>query len=123
MSYEFYKVLHIFSVAILLVAMGGLAVIGRGDDPTQRGTRKLLVALHGVALLLILAAGFGAMLRLGISHGGPWPGWIYAKFGVWLLFGAALVLPKRMPQLAKVWVLLFAALAGVAAYLAVIKPF
>ena len=76
---------------------------------------------HGVALLLILVAGFGLMARLGLF--GAIPLWAWAKIVLWLLLGAAIFLLKRNPRWATgLWVT-FPLAGALAAWLAVAKPF
>jgi uncharacterized membrane protein SirB2 len=123
MSYEVYKVLHILGILTLLCALGATAILsltGKAED--EASTRKLLMALHGVALLVILVAGFGLMARTGIVQGGGWPGWIYGKLGIWLVFGASVAFVRRSGDKAVRWVVLLPLLGGVAAWLAVVKP-
>lgn len=75
--------------------------------------------LHGVGLLLLLVAGFGALAKLGYK--GP-PGWAIGKLAIWLLLGAAPVIFKKAPQVAKAVVCALPLVALGAAALAVLKP-
>ena len=118
MSYEFYKVLHVFAALLLFSALGSLAVarIGQGE-----GMRRLAGIAHGIALVILFVAGFGLLARLGMF--GEIPGWAWSKIGVWLLLGLASLLLRRRPEwAASVW-LAVAALGGIAIWLAVHKPF
>lgn len=118
MSYEFYKLLHLLSVLFLFTALGSLLV--RATD-AGGGVKRLASIVHGVSLVLILVAGFGLMARLGLTEG--LPGWVIAKIVVWLLIGLAIVPIKRQPGWATaLWVVL-PILGGIAAWLAVAKPF
>ena len=118
MPYETYKVLHVVGLLLLFLGMGGLLLgAGSGRDPAPRST----AILHGVGLLVMLVAGFGMMARLGVNW--PWPGWLIAKLGVWLTIGALPVLVRRdMLPLGLAWSAV-AALGGLAAWLAISKPF
>lgn len=97
-----------------------MAFVGATKD--QPGTRKLLMAMHGTALLIILAAGFGLMARKGIGHGGGWPGWLYGKLGIWVVFGASIAFVRRAGEKATMWLILLPLLGAVAAWLAVNQP-
>lgn len=118
MSFEFYKILHVVGVMLLFTALGGVTLhaLSGGDKG-----RKLLAASHGVALLLLLVAGFGMIAKLKLAA--PYPGWIWGKLVIWLLLGGAVVLPRKKPELAKPLFLALPLLGGVAAWLAIMKPF
>ena len=84
--------------------------------------RKLVAALHGTALFLILLGGFGMLARLGIVQGGL-PGWIYAKLALWVALPVIGMLPYRRPASAR-WVLLGLPVVGLlAGIIALTKPF
>lgn len=123
MSLAFYKVLHLFSAFLLFAALGALTLAARaratgGGD----GGRKLAAASHGIALVLLLVTGFGALARLAISNPALWPGWVWAKVVIWLALGAALMV-RRFPGAAGLLWWLWPVLGGVAAWLALYKPF
>lgn len=122
MSYSFYKVLHLFGAFLTLAALGGLALHAAiGREKAENTIRGFSAAMHGVGLLILLVAGFGALAKLGVTGG--FPGWVWAKLAIWVVFGAAVALPYRSQALAKhlLWILpLLAALNG---YLAIYKPF
>jgi hypothetical protein len=122
MSLAAYKVLHLLSAFLLFAALGGftLAALARRGD-RERG-RSLAAASHGIALVLLLVTGFGALARLDISNPALWPGWVWAKLAIWLLLGAA-VMVRRFPGAAQVLWWLWPILGGVAAWLALYKPF
>lgn len=118
MSYEFYKILHVFSVIVLFTSLGTLAVATRDD--TGR-LRKLAQLGHGIALTLLFVAGFGLMARLGMF--GSIPVWAWIKIGLWLVL-ALIVLPmRRQPGwLTALWISI-PIVGGIAVWLAVQKPF
>jgi hypothetical protein len=118
MSYEFYRVLHIVGIVLLFTSLGGLAAIGAS---TEGRARKFAAIIHGVAIAVILIAGFGLLARLQMFGG--FPPWIWVKLGIWLTL-AMIVLPlRRKPELAP-WLLFgIPLLGGIAAWLAVYKPF
>lgn len=127
MSFEFYRVVHIFGIVLLFCALGGLAVYasltrdGKGNETAeQTTTRKRLAMLHGIALLVILVAGFGLMAKSGLMK--SWPTWIYGKLAIFVVLGAALQLVRKTGQLGRAWLVLLPLVGGLAATLAVFKP-
>ena len=113
MTLQFYTWLHLAGIGLMLLAIGGLA---QGND----SNRKLLSIAHGVGLLVALVAGFGLMARYEILW--PWPGWVMVKMVLWLVFGASIVLLKRLPQMrTRIWWGAWG-LFLVAAYLGVHRP-
>lgn len=123
MSYEFYKVVHLFGILLLFASLGGAAMLAlRGGSPEETGgLRKLLAALHGVALLVIFVAGFGLMARLNMM-GSAWPLWIYVKLGVWAVLGGSIALVRRRPQVGRLGYVVLPLIGALAAYMAVTKP-
>ena len=121
MSYLTYKVIHLLGVFTILVAMGGLIVLGATGQERKSPWRRLATMTNGIGLFLVMVAGFGLLARLQIDW--PWPGWVFSKILIWLIFGFAISLALRIPKSAQYlwWGSLL--LAGVAAYLANFKPF
>lgn len=120
MSYQFYNLLHLFGIFLLFVALGGLFLHAiNGGTKESNSSRKLVAISHGVALFLILLAGFGMLARIEMSAAEPW---VLIKLGIWLLMGAALVIPYRAPQLARPLWLMLPLLGLLAAWTAVNKP-
>jgi hypothetical protein len=120
--YEAYKLVHYFGIFSLMIALGGLSLHAiNGGDKSTNSARKLVAITHGVALFLVLLGGFGMLARLGLTNGIP--AWIWIKLALWLLLGALLVIPYRLPKLTRpLWFLLpFVGLA--AAAVALYKPF
>ncbi len=94
MSHTAYKVIHLFGILLLFCGLGGLwAMAAAATEEGRRAARKLVLATHGVAMFLILFAGFGMLARLGIS--GSWPLWVWIKIVLWLALGALPVLLRR----------------------------
>ena len=117
MSYEFYKVLHIFSVMLLFTAIGTVAA----GQSSNESLRRLAGIAHGVALAVVLVAGFGLLAKLRMF--GSIPGWVLVKLGIWMLLGLSPIPLRRKPEWrAWIWSLV-PVLGGIAAWLAVKKPF
>lgn len=123
MSYQLYNLLHLAGVIFVFAALGAtfLHVINGGTKENNTW-RKPLAAIHGIALFLIFLGGFGMMARLGIPHAAP-PLWIWGKFVIWLLLGAAIALPYRFTGWAKPFMLFVPLLGVLAVWLGVYKPF
>lgn len=122
-SYTVYKLVHLFGMFMVFSVLGGIALHAmNGGTKHDNVGRKLVAALHGTALFLILLGGFGMLARLGIVQGGL-PGWIYAKLALWVALPLVGMLPYRRPASAK-WVLLGLPVVGLlAGILALTKPF
>lgn len=119
-DYTVYKLVHLFGIFALYSALGGLFLHAlNGGTRETNGSRKFVAILHGVAMFLVLLGGFGMLARIG-EH--PHQIWVLMKLGIWLLMGAALMIPYRAPQLARpVWLVL--PLLGIlAAWIAFNKP-
>ena len=122
-SHQFYNVVHIVGIVLVMSALGGLALhVFNGGTRANNGGHRLMASLHGAGLLLVLVGGFGMLARLGFLHGASFPVWLWAKLAIWLALGAALMLPYRRPALAKPVLLLLPILGGLAAYMAIYKP-
>jgi hypothetical protein len=120
---DFYEVIHIIGIAMLFVAIGGVAVhAANGGTKANTSTRGLVSAVFGLGAFLILLGGFGMMARLGLIKGAP-PGWLAVKMLIWLALSGLVLLPYRRPALARPFFLLLPLLAGVAVYMALYKPF
>lgn len=120
MSYNFYNLLHLFGIFLLFISLGGLFLHAiNGGTKESNGARKLVAISHGVALFLILLAGFGMLARIEMSAAEPW---VIIKLVIWLVMGAALVIPYRVPQLARPLWLMLPLLGLLAAWTALNKP-
>lgn len=117
-----YRVIHLVGLLLLFLALGGmtfLALLGKLKESS--GARTLGFILHGIAMVLLLLGGFGLMARTGISHGAPWPAWIWVKLVVWVLFGASMGLFRRAPDKVRVLWPVLPVLGAVAVFTAIVK--
>ena len=121
MSLLAYKTIHIISIMLLFTAFGGLLLAARAGVQTGV-SRKLAGITHGIALLLILVSGFGALAKIGMSNPAIWPGWLWAKVLIWLVFGAVIVVIRRAPSTTPILWWILPLLGGIAAYLALNNP-
>jgi len=122
-SHSLYNVMHIFGIALMFVAIGGVAIhSANGGTKVDSSTRKLVSIGHGLGALLVLVGGFGMLARLGMQHGAGFPKWLWVKITIWLVLSAIVLLPYRKPALARPLFVLMPALAGFAAYMAIYKP-
>lgn len=121
MSYQLYRVIHVLGIVFLFTALGGLLLAARARVETGV-SRKTAGMTHGLALVLILLSGFGALARLDLSNPGAWPAWVWIKVLIWLVMGGIVVLIRRSPTTATVLWWLLPILGGLAAYLAIFKP-
>ncbi len=113
MPFQFYQILHLFSVMMLAgTTFAALAA-------PQPDNRRFLLIWSGVAAAAALVSGFGL---LGIGRFG-FPGWVVVKIAAWValaaLTGVALRRPAQRRPLTAVAVL--AVLLAVA--VVVLKPF
>ncbi|HEX5386600.1 MAG TPA: hypothetical protein VFW66_07885 [Gemmatimonadales bacterium] len=124
MSYQAYKVIHLFGIFLAFAALGGVAlVVANGATRESNVARKLAGMSHGIAMLIVLVAGFGLLARLGVTHGGAFPGWVWGKLVIWLIVSLLLAVPYRRPELARAVFFAIPVLGGIAAWLAISKPF
>lgn len=121
-SYSVYRLVHLVGIFLLFVVLGGLSYSATRTGADGAGPRRMATILHGVALFIVLLGGFGLLARLGIVQGDAWPGWVWAKLAIWLLAGAAVVIPKRKPEWARGLFVLLPVLGGLAAWFAIFKP-
>ena len=121
---DFYEILHVFGIALLFVALGGVSIhAANGGNKQSSQTRRLTASLHGAGALFILVGGFGMLARIGCKHGSNFVGWLWGKLIIWVLLSTVVLLPYRKPALARPLVLVMPLLAGTAVYLALYKPF
>lgn len=125
MPYPVYKVIHLFGILLLVTGLAGGALYAMtiAAPARERAVRRLLGMMHGMGAFLVLFGGFGLLARIGIMQGGAWPGWVWAKLVIWVALGGILFLINRKPALARPVFLALPVLGGLAAFLAVYKPF
>jgi len=122
-SREFYEILHIVGIALMFVAIGGVAVhAANGGSKAESATRKLVSIGHGIGAVLVLVGGFGMLARIGMQHGAGFPTWLWIKIAIWAVLSAIVLIPYRKPALARPFFVLLPLLAGVAVYMALYKP-
>ncbi len=121
MSLEFYKLLHLTGVFMLIFSLGGVIVHAiNGGTKQSNKFRKGIMATHGIGLLLILFGGFGLLARLGLVS--EFPMWSVAKILIWLTLGGVIGVIYRKPASARsLWFFLIM-LAVLAAFLGIYKP-
>jgi hypothetical protein len=102
MSYEFYKVLHLIGLTLVVMSLGGIMLFAiNGGTKASNSFRKGAMMTHGVGLLLLLVAGFGMLAKLGI-HGVP--SWVGGKLVIWLALGAFVGLAYKPNLARKLWI-------------------
>ncbi len=113
MTPETYRLIHVIGVLCLFIGLGGLLA--------SEGKRGPFFALHGLGLVAMAVAGVGFLHKSGVSW--PWPGWVLAKIGCWLLLALLPALVKRGIVSRPAAVLLVLAVGGAAVWLVQFKPF
>jgi len=116
-----YKNIHFIGIFMVLMALGGLLLHAINGGTQAHAWRKPIAITHGVGMFLILLGGFGMLARLGIYW--SWPGWVAGKVVIWVILGGLIAVIFRKPTLAKPLWWLTLALAALAAYLGINKPF
>ena len=119
MSYEFYKVLHLVGVIMVIASLSAMIIGAWIQGSKQFPQRKMLATTHGIGLLVSLIAGFGTLVRLGITS--PWPTWVYGKLLIWCVFGFYTLFVYRQPKRGALFFWGVIVLASVAGYLARMK--
>lgn len=115
MTVEFYRVLHASGALLLFLSLGGVLL-----TPADHKPSKMTMALHGLALLIMIVAGVGTVHK---DDGVDWGNWLYAKIGCWVLLAAMPVLVRK-GMVPRMFGLLLAIAAGATAvWLAQTKPF
>ena len=118
-----YKVIHLVGVCMLFTVLGAIALHAlNGGTKQSNAGRRLIAAMHGTALFVILLGGFGMLARLGMVRG-MLPGWILAKLAIWVTLPFLGLLAYRKPANARWLLVAMPLLGGVAAWIALYKPF
>jgi hypothetical protein len=124
LSHSVYNVAHIVGIIMIMAALGALALHALNGGTRESNTaRGLIAGLHGLGAFLVLLGGFGMLARIGFEHGSPFPGWLVVKIAIWLVLAGSVIVPYRRSTLGKPLLLALPVLGGLAAYMAVYKPF
>lgn len=112
MSYQFYHVIHLISVLLLVgVTFACFAA------PTAEN-RKRFLAFSGIASLAVLVSGFGLVARLQSGF----PFWVLVKVVVWLFLSAVAGLAfKKAGLRSKLFIGVLIGIA-LAVYMVSLKP-
>ncbi|MCP5557273.1 MAG: hypothetical protein H7A55_05935 [Verrucomicrobiaceae bacterium] len=115
MDILFYKTLHLVGIMGFFASVGGMFAAG-----SNSAARKPLAMLHGISLLILIVAGFGAVSKGGFSFSN---GWVIGKICILVL--AVLLLPAAKRRWLAPGVVLMAGLilGAAAAWLALYHPF
>lgn len=114
MTYLTYKFIHVVSIVVIFLAIGGLSCLAQGTT-----SRKIFSAIHGIFLVVIFVAGFGLIARLKLPY--PWPAWIWLKILGWFIIAMA---PKFTKSLGPaITLFIYGSIGTIMAYLALYKPF
>lgn len=116
LTYDTYKLIHLFGIFTLFLALGGLFVHAAAGGEKGHSARALVLAAHGLGALLVVLGGFGMLAQLDV-HGIP--GWVHPKLAIWLLLAGAAALPYRRRALARPMLVLLPVLGGVAAWIGI----
>ncbi len=115
MSPEIYRVLHVVGALLLFLSLGGVLLV-----PGDQKASKLVMPLHGIALLIMVVAGVGVVHK---DDTVSWQPWLYAKIGCWLFVAVLPVLVRKGTISRFVGLLLAIAAGATAVWLAQMKPF
>ncbi len=119
MSYQFYKVLHLCGLSLVVLSLGGVILhVINGGTKSSNAFRKGAMITHGLGLLFLLVGGFGLLAKLGIHS---FPGWVTGKLLIWLALGGLVAVAYKKPASARVLWVVVPVLVVVASYLAVFK--
>ena len=121
MSYEFYKIIHLIGIVLVLTGLVGMLTVKMSGAALEGGTKRLVFLSHGLGLLFVLVSGFGLLARLNMTQ--SMPGWVFGKIAIWFIFGGIAALLKRKGHIGTPLYFLLIGIFTVAAYLAVAKPF
>jgi hypothetical protein len=122
--YATYKVVHLIGIMLAFAALGGVMLtVANGATKQTSRVKKLIGITHGVAMFVVLLGGFGLLARLKIVQSASFPGWVWGKLTIWLVLSVMLAVPYRKPELALPLFFLLPVLGGIAAWLAIYKPF
>jgi hypothetical protein len=110
MDPSIYKIIHFIGIIVLFLGLGSLI----SSDPRKPAALRGPAMIHGIGLFLILLSGFGLQAKLKIDF---FTGWFLAKFVIFLLLGAIIVVIKRRLLPTPAIYLIAIILGAIAAYL------
>lgn len=113
MSFQFYQVIHLFSVIML----AGVAFAALANPLPER--RRTVLVWSGVAALATFVSGFGL---LGIGSFG-FPGWVFVKLAAWLALAAIAGIAFRRTEQTQPLMIVVVVAVLLAVGVAVLKPF
>jgi hypothetical protein len=119
MAYEYYKILHLLGLSMVMLSLGGVVMhVINGGSKADNRFRVGAIVTHGIGLVLLLVAGFGMLHKLGVPHDAPW---VLGKLAIWVVMGGVVAVAYRKPQLARALWVAIPALVVVAAALVIFK--
>jgi len=118
LSLSFYKVLHLFGIMLMFSALGAVIAAAVAGEANPR-LKKLGGMAQGIALVIILVAGFGLLTRQGFTGG--WPLWVWLKLLIWVIFGGATVFVRKAGEKAGWLLVLLPVLGALSAWLALYR--
>lgn len=121
MPLEVYKLIHIIGIFLILVPLGGIILHVMNGGTRNYPNRKFAAITHGIGMVLTLVAGFGMLARLGIMS--SLPVWVIIKLLFWFNLGVLPFFAYRNHARAKYYWMMTIVISGLAAFLAVFKPF
>lgn len=89
-TYETYKLLHLFFILMFFSSLGFVAC---SSEIISKKAGKIVV---GVGSFLILVGGMGLIARMGFKHGEAFPLWLNLKIGAWLLINVLFIFLFRL---------------------------
>lgn len=121
MSYHFYLFLHLASLFIAFLSLGGICFhVLAGGTKQNFSSRKSVAIMHGTTLLLVFITGFGLIAKAQYSFStSPW---LFGKMFCWLVIGMfpAIAYRRVLPRWGNIALVCVVAVAAVA--LVVFKP-
>ena len=121
MSYEFYKIMHLLGIALLLSGLVALVILKVTGVAIEGTVKKFAFITHGVGLVLILVSGFGLLAKLQLMA--DFPKWAFIKLAIWLFMGGVATLIKKKGHMAWQLYTIIICVFLIAAYVGITKPF
>jgi len=115
-SYEFYKIFHLFSLIAVIMCLTANTLL-----PVPKKWSKIAGM---IANLLLFVAGMGLLARMGFTHGESWPVWVKLKILIWFVLAVGgPILMKRLPTKRPYVLAGGGGLLMVAVFLVIFRPF